>query len=29
MVDISINQDSVHWCGHSDHEMHIPYRDYE
>jgi hypothetical protein len=28
MVDISINEDSVHWCGHSDHEMHVPYQEY-
>lgn len=29
IVDISINEYSVHWCGHSDHIMHIPYQEFD
>lgn len=28
-MDISINENSVHWCGHSEHVMHIPYQHFE
>lgn len=29
LVDISVNEQTVHWCGHSDHQMEQPYLDYE
>lgn len=29
IVDISINEYSVHWCGHSEHVMHIPYQQFD
>lgn len=29
LVDISVNEQTVHWCGHSDHQMERPYLDYE
>ena len=29
LVDISINEQTVHWCGHSDHQMEKPYLEYE
>jgi hypothetical protein len=28
-IDISVNEYSVHWCGFSEQELHIPYRDFE
>lgn len=28
-VDISVNEYSVHWCGFSSHDLHLPYRDFE
>jgi len=29
LVDISVNEQTVHWCGHSDHQLEQPYLDYE
>lgn len=29
VVDISINEYSVHWCGHSGHLMHVPYQEFD
>jgi methionine aminopeptidase len=28
-IDISVNEYSVHWCGFSSHELHVPYKDFE
>ena len=28
-MDISINEYSVHWCGHSRHHLHLPYQDFQ
>lgn len=29
LVDISVNEQTVHWCGHSTHQLEQPYLDYE
>ena len=29
LIDISVNEQTVHWCGHSQHEVEKPYLDYE
>ena len=29
LIDISINEQTVHWCGHSDHQLEQPYLNYE
>lgn len=29
LVDISVNEQTVHWCGHSQHQLEQPYLDYE
>lgn len=29
LVDISVNEQTVHWCGHSKHQMEEPYLEYE
>jgi hypothetical protein len=29
LVDISVNEQTVHWCGHSNHTLEQPYLDYE
>lgn len=28
-IDISINQYTVHWCGSSKHDLHLPYKNFE
>lgn len=28
-IDISVNEYSVHWCGFSQHQLHVPYKDFE
>ena len=28
-MDISINEYSVHWCGHSRHQLHLPYQEFQ
>lgn len=28
-IDISVNEYSVHWCGHSQHRLHVPFTHFE
>ncbi len=29
LVDVSVNEQTVHWCGHSSHQLEQPYLNYE
>lgn len=29
LIDISVNEQTVHWCGHSNHQLEEPYLAYE
>lgn len=29
LVDVSVNEQTVHWCGHSAHQLEQPYLTYE
>lgn len=29
LVDVSVNEQTVHWCGHSSHQLEEPYLAYE
>lgn len=29
LVDVSVNEQTVHWCGHSSHQLEQPYLIYE
>jgi ABC-type proline/glycine betaine transport system ATPase subunit len=28
MIDLSINEETVHWCGHSEHKLSRPFNDF-